>query len=208
MTKPRILIVDDHRVIAEALVKLLAERFEIADTIDDGRTVCAAVSRLRPDLVLLDLSMRVVNGIEALRQLRERGAAARVIVLTMHADASLAVEALRAGASGYVLKESSGEELVNAIDQVLGGRTYLPPTLTKDILTSMVTGGEPRLELTPQQREVLRLIVTGLRAKEVAAALDIPTRKVEAIKYRMMQSLGVHSTAELVRYALQHHLVA
>jgi DNA-binding NarL/FixJ family response regulator len=204
---PRILIVDDHKVVAEGLVRLLGERFHVVGTIDDGSQVLEAVSRLRPDVVLLDLSMSNVSGLDAMRQLRERQIAVKAIVLTMHAEPSLAVEALKAGASGFVLKESSGEELVTALEVVLGGGTYLASRMTKDIVTLMVGSGTPSVVLTALQKEVLRMIVRGQRAKEVAAALEISARSVEAIKYKMMQVLGVHSTAELVRFAIERRLV-
>ena len=209
MSLPSVLLVDDHKVVAEGLVSLLSEYYEIAATIADGRLVLDAVCRLRPDVILLDLSMPNVSGLEVIRQLKEHGLEFNAVVLTMHADPSLAVEVLKAGARGFVLKESSGEELLTAIDVVLRGGTYLASALTKDIVTLMVGAADPsRVELTPRQREVLRLIVLGQRAKEIGGTLDMPTRTVEATKYRMMQALNVHSTAELVRYALEHHLVS
>ena len=208
MNLPKVLIVDDHKVVVEGLVRLLGERFEIVDTINDGRYVLDAVSRLHPDVIVLDISMPHVSGLEAMRQLKEHGIQSKAIVLTMHADANLAVEALRAGASGFVLKESSGEELVTALQVALNGGTYLTSGLTKEVVTLMVGAADPsRVELTTQQREVLRLIVRGQRAKEIASVLDLSTRTVEAIKYKIMQLLNVHSTAELVRYAIEHHLV-
>jgi DNA-binding NarL/FixJ family response regulator len=205
---PTVLVVDDHKVVAEGLVRLLADRFDIVGTVGDGRLVLDAVSQLRPDVILLDISMPRVSGLEAIRQLTAHGLAFKAIVLTMHADANLAVEALRAGASGYVLKESSGDELLTALDVVLAGGTYLAAALTKEIVTVMLGAPDsPHAELSPQQREVLRLVVRGQRAKEIAAALDLSTRSVETIKYRTMQLLNVHSTAELVRYAIEHRLV-
>jgi DNA-binding NarL/FixJ family response regulator len=208
MRLPSVLLVDDHKVVAEGLVKLLSEEYEIVDTITDGRLVLEAVSRLRPDVIVLDLSMPNVSGLEVIRQLKERRLQFKAIVLTMHADPSVAVEALKAGASGFVLKESSGDELLAALDVVLGGGTYLASVLTKDIVTLMVGGADrSRVALTTRQREVLRLIVTGQRAKEIAGVLDMSTRTVEATKYKLMQALNVHSTAELVRYAIEHRLV-
>jgi DNA-binding NarL/FixJ family response regulator len=208
VTLPRVLIVEDHKVVAEGLVRLLGDRFHIVDTLNDGRLVIDAVSRLRPDLAVVDISLPNVSGIEALRQIRKGGFETRSIVLTMHADPNLAVEALSAGASGFVLKESSGDELLTALQVVLDGGTYLASALTREIVTVMVGGGDAgRVELTAQQRQVLRLIVSGQRAKEIAGALDISTRSVEAIKYKTMQQLDVHSTAELVRYAIEHRLV-
>ncbi len=209
MTLPKVLIVDDHQVVVEGLVRLLGDRFEIVDTIHDGRLVLETVSRSRPDVVLMDLSMPHVSGLEAIRQLKKHDRDCKVIVLTMHADANVAVEALKTGASGFVLKESSWEELLTAIEVVLGGGTYLASALTKDIVTVMVGATDAsRVELTTRQREVLRLIVQGQRAKEIAGTLEMSTRSVEAVKYRMMQLLNVHSTAELVRYAIEHRLVA
>ena len=207
MNPAKVLIADDHKVVAEGLVRLLDGRFEIVETVNDGSFVVDAVLRHAPDVILLDASMPSVTGLEAMRRLKDRNIAFRAIVLTMHADASLAVEALKAGASGFLLKEASGEELLNAIDIVLRGDVYLPSSLTKDIVTLMVGTAEPAgVELTAHQREVLRLIVRGQRAKEIASALDVSTRTIEATKQKIMQQLNVHSTAELVRYAIEHGL--
>ena len=208
MNPARVLIVDDHRVVAEGLVRLLSGHFEVVETINDSRDIVNAVLERQPDVILLDASMPNVTGLEAMRRLKERGIAFKAIVLTMHADPSLAVEALKTGASGFVLKEASGEELLTAIEAVLSGNTYLASALTKEIVTLMVGAAEPsRVELTTQQREVLRLIVRGLRTKEIAAALAASTRTIEATKHKIMQVLNVHSTAELVRYAVEHRLV-
>jgi DNA-binding NarL/FixJ family response regulator len=206
---PKLLIVDDHKVFVEGLVRLLGDSFEILDTINDGCLVLDAVSRLQPDVVLLDLSMPNVSGLEAMRQLTEHGVESKTIILTMHADPNLAVESLKLGAAGFALKESSSEELLTALHVVLAGGTYLTSGLTKDVITLMVGATDPsRVALTSLQRDVLRLIVRGHRAKEIAGTLDISTRSVEAIKYKMMRLLNVHSTAELVGYAIEHDLVA
>lgn len=208
MNPARVLIVDDHRVVAEGLVRLLSGHFEVVETINDSRDIVNAVLERQPDVILLDASMPNVTGLEAMRRLKERGIAFKAIVLTMHADPSLAVEALKTGASGFVLKEASGEELLTAIEAVLSGNTYLASALTKEIVTLMVGATEPnRIELTTQQREVLRLIVRGLRTKEIAAALAASTRTIDATKHKIMQLLNVRSTAELVRYAVEHRLV-
>jgi DNA-binding NarL/FixJ family response regulator len=208
VTLPKVLIVDDHKVVAEGLVRLLGDRYDIVGTVNDGRLVLDAVWHLQPDVILLDVSMPNVSGLEAMRQLKEHGTAFKAIVLTMHADANVAVEALKAGASGFVLKESSGEELLTALQVVLNGHTYLASDLTKEIVNLMVGTADPnQIELTAQQREVLRLILRGQRAKEIANTLDLSTRSVDGIKYRIMQQLNVHSTAELVRYAIEHRLV-
>jgi DNA-binding NarL/FixJ family response regulator len=206
---PRVLVVDDHKVVAEGLVRLLSERVDIVDTINDGAFVVDAVSKHAPDVVILDISMPNVSGLEAIRQLKAHHLDVRIIVLTMHADATLAVEALRAGASAFVLKESSGDELLTALDRVVSGQSYLAAALTKEIVTLMVGAADPsRVSLTTQQREVLRLIVRGLRVKEVASTLNMSARSVVGIKQKLMLSLNVHSTAELVRFAVEHRLVS
>ena len=206
--RPKILLVDDHKIVAEGLVRLLSDRAEIIGSVNDGSLVVEAVQRLHPDVVILDISMPTISGLEAIRQLRANRLDVKIIVLTMFADAALAVEALRAGASGFVLKESSGEELHTALDAVVNGQSYLAASLTKDIVTLMVGDADPRrVSLNAQQREVLRLIVRGQRAKEVAATLGMSPRSIVAIKHKLMQSLNVNSTAELVRYAVEHRLV-
>jgi len=205
---PKILIVDDHRVVIDGLVRLLSDHFDIVGAITDGRDVLNAAVQLKPDVVLLDISLPSISGLEVMRQLREHGIAAKAIVLTMHSDASLAVEALKTGASGFVLKESSGDELLMALHVVLQGGTYLASNLTKEVVTLMVGAADPsRVELAPQQREVLRLIMRGQRVKEIAGTLEMSPRSVETLKYKTMQALNVHSTAELVRYAIEHRLV-
>jgi DNA-binding NarL/FixJ family response regulator len=205
---PTVLVVDDHPVVAEGLVRLLADRFVIVGTIRDGLLAFDAARRLDPDVILLDISLPNMSGLEAIRRLWAADIKGKILVLTMHADPDLAVEALSAGASGYVLKESSGDELLTALEVVLRGGKYLPSGLTKEIVTLMV-GAAPHgaIELTTLQREVLRLIVRGQRAKEIAATLNMSTRSVEAVKYKTMRLLDVHSTAELVRYAIEHRLV-
>jgi DNA-binding NarL/FixJ family response regulator len=209
MSLPRVLIADDHMLFAEGLAQLLSGRFEVVGKVCDGSQVADAVEKLHPDVVLLDVSMPRVSGLDVLRQLKTRRAAVRAVVLTMHGDARLAVEALKAGAAGFVLKESSGDQLLTALDAVLQGRTYLTSTLTGEVLSLLSGQSEPAtVKLTARQRDVLRLIVDGKRVKEVAELLELSPRTVEAIKYQMMQDLNVHSTATLVRYALQHDLLA
>jgi DNA-binding NarL/FixJ family response regulator len=203
-----VLIVDDHKAVTEGLTRLLRHRFEVVDAIDDGDLVLDAVARFRPDILILDLSMPKVDGFEAMRQLEALGVEPKVIVLTMHTDASLAVEALKAGAAGFVLKESGCEELLTAIDVVLKGGRYLSSKLRKQVAILTLRAADPtRVALTTRQREVLRLIVLGRRATEIAGALQMSTGSVEAIKDTIMRQLTVHSTAELVRYAVAHRLV-
>lgn len=207
MRRATVLLADDHRLFTEGLVRLLNERFRVIGMVREGTAVIEAASRLRPEVIVMDLSMPTMSGLDALRQMNDQGLESKVIVLTMHADARLATEALRAGASGFVLKEASGDELVTAIEAALEGRTYLTTALTKDVLDLMSRRSEPAaVQLTARQVAVLRLIVDGLRMKEIASALDLSPRTVETIKYELMHELKIHSTAELVRYAIEHRL--
>ncbi|MGE5306026.1 MAG: response regulator [Alphaproteobacteria bacterium] len=207
--RPKVLLADDHAVVAEGLGALLKDHFDLVGIVGDGSALIEVARRLRPDVIVADIAMPVMSGLEALRKLKAGKSDAKVIFLTMHADAQLATEAFRAGASGYVLKHSAGEELITAIREVLQGRIYLTPLITKDVITTLTEpASKPAAKLTPRQQEVLRLIAEGRRMKEIAAILDLSTRTVETHKYEMMRTLGVESTAELVRYAIQIGLVA
>ena len=186
----------------------MKDQFDVVGTVPDATHLIEAAGRLRPDVIVTDVSMPGLSGIEALRRLKADRSDTKVIVLTMHADAELATEAMRAGASGFLVKHSAGEELLTAIQEVLQGRNYLTPAVTKDVfarLSDPVKSAEP--SLTPRQREVLTLIAKGRRMKEIAGILNLSTRTVETHKYEMMHALGVQSTAELVRYAVQQRLV-
>ena len=206
--RAKVMLADDHAIVVEGLATLLKEHFELVGTMSDGSELIGAAQRLRPDVIVADIAMPVMSGLEALRRLKAAKSAAKVIFLTMHADPQLATEAFRAGASGYVLKHSAGEELITAIRAVLQGRIYLTPLITKDVITTLTEPApEPGVKLTPRQRDVLRLIAEGRRMKEIAAILKLSTRTVETHKYEMMRSLGLESTAELVRYAIQTGLV-
>src|SRR5215510_506414 len=207
MRHARVLLADDHTIVAQGLAGLLRDDFDLVGTVGDGKALIDATQRLRPDVIVADIAMPVMDGLEALHQLKAARINAKVIFLTMHADAQLATEALRAGASGYVLKHSAGEELIAAIWAALQGRTYLTPLIAQDVITSlMAPEKDATVTLTPRQREVLRLIAEGRRMKEIAATLQLSTRTVETHKYDMMRALGVQSTAELVRYAIHHGL--
>ena len=206
--RTRVLLADDHAIVAEGLATLLKDHFDLVGTVGDGNELIDAARKLRPDVVVADIAMPVLSGLEALRRLKAARSDAKVIFLTMHADAQLASEAFRAGARGYVLKQSAGEELIAAVREVLQGRTYLTPLLTKDVIATLTESTQPAVKVTPRQREVLRLIAEGRRMKEIAAILELSTRTVETHKYEMMRALKVESTAELVRYAIQIGLVA
>jgi two-component system, NarL family, response regulator NreC len=203
-----VLVADDHPILRDGLTSLLrGSDFDVVAAVGDGDTLIDAARRLRPDVIVTDFAMPGLSGLDALVRLKADQIESRVIILTMHNDAELATRVIRAGASGFLLKESAGEELLAAIRQALQGRVYLTPTVTKgvmDLMAGAPAASEPHL--TPRQRDVLRLIVKGQRMKEIAANLSLSTRTVETHKYEMMEALGLHSTAELVRYALDHHL--
>ena len=212
MSKARVLLADDHTIVAEGLTSLLMDEFDLVETVRDGRALVEAADRLRPDVVVTDISMPTLNGLDAMRELRTAGVETRVVVLTMHADERLVAAAFRAGASAYVLKQSAGEELISAIQAAFEGRLYLTPLIRKDLATVLAEArgrtGEPGMSgPTPRQREVLRLIAEGRTMKEVAAILDISTRTAESHKYDMMRELGVETTAELIQFAVKLGLV-
>lgn len=210
MTRPRILIADDHKIIAEGIKRLLAPYFDIAGIVEDGRELVSAASRLRPDVVIADISMPMLNGIEAVRQIKKSHEEIKVVFLTMHPDVTYALNAYKAGASGYVLKHSAPDELVTAIKEALSGRTYITPLIASKLLQAYSDEAvNPSVvfdNFTPRQREVLQLLVEGHSVKEIAAILDISIKTVEYHKYRMMEDLGIHSVNELTQYAKQHGL--
>jgi DNA-binding NarL/FixJ family response regulator len=205
MPRTTLLIADDHAMVAQALAQMLARAYDVVAIVNDGVEVVEAARRLRPDVIVSDLSMPGLSGLDALRRLKAEGVRTRVIFLTMYDDPALAAEAMRAGASGYLLKQAAGEELLAAIRDVLAGRVYVSPQLAGDVIAS-IASPKPASDdkLTLRQREVLRLVAQGKSMKEVAAVLHLSPRTVETHKYEMMHSLGVHTTAELIRFAYQH----
>jgi DNA-binding NarL/FixJ family response regulator len=212
MSKPSILLADDHKIILDGLRGVLEEAFEIVACVTNGRELVDTAMRLQPDVIVADISMPMLNGIEAVRMLREAGCRAKVVFLTMHPDPTYATRALQAGGSGYVLKHSASDELVNAIQEVLRGGTWISAGVQTpamiDITDESRRHVKQTVELTGRQREVLQLLAEGKSAKEIAAILDISARTVEAHKYRMMDDLGVKSTAQLVQYAIKHGIVS
>ena len=205
MKRPRILIADDHKMFAQGLQGLLEDDFDLLDTVVDGQQLVEAAELLQPDLIVADISMPLLNGLDAIRQLRAKGNSAKVLFLTMHADDRLLAEAFRCGGSGYVLKQSAGEDLIFAIRQVLDGNLYITPLIASEWAHDLASKTEQsqKLTLTPRQREVLQLVMEGCTMKEVGTKLGISTRTAESHKYEMMEVLGVNSTAELVQYALK-----
>ena len=209
--RARVLLADDHLLVAEALTSLLAAEFDLVGVVEDGRAMVEAATRLRPDVIVADVTMPHLNGIDALIRLRQGGDLVPVVFLTMHRDVTFARRALEAGASGFVLKHSASVELITAIHAALEEKTYLTPQLAGEVLEAMKQGPErtaaPVTSLTPRQREVLQLLTEGRAAKEIAASLSISTRTVEFHKYQMMETLDLHTNAELIHFALKHGLV-
>jgi DNA-binding NarL/FixJ family response regulator len=209
--RPRVLLADDHLMVAEALKSLLAADFDLVAVVEDGHAMVEAANRLRPDVVVADVAMPHLNGIDALVRLRQDGNRVPVVFLTMHRDVTFARRAIEAGAAGFVLKHSAPAELVAALRAALEGRTYLTPQLAGEVLASMKESPRevpnPIAALTPRQREVLQLLAEGHAAKDIAARLGISARTAEFHKYQMMETLGVRSNAELVHFAIKHGLV-
>lgn len=207
MAKARILAADDHRIVAEGLRSLLEPEYELVEVVENGRELIEAHDRLHPDVVVADVTMPLLNGIQAVRKLREQGSRAKFVFLTMHPDVDYATEALDAGASGYVLKHSAPDELVTAVREALAGRTYVTPRIAGEVFDALRKGGPEKQKLTTRQEEVLQLIAEGKSAKEIAAELDLSPRTVESHKYAMMDQLGLKTSAELVQYAVKRGLI-
>ncbi len=212
MKRLKVLIADDHSMVIDGLRSLLEPEYDVVGTVTDGRAVLPLVQKLQPDIVTIDISMPLLNGLDCTRQLRDAGCTAKILILTMHPDASLAQEALAAGASGYLLKSSPGSELKGALKEVLAGRIYLSPAVTRDmagVLGRMTSiHEEVWAQLTPRQREVLQLLAEGKSHKEVASILNISVKTAEYHKYAILDRLGIKTNAELVQYAIRHGIIA
>ena len=209
--RARVLLADDHRIVTEGLKGLLIPDFDLVEVVEDGMALVEAATRLKPDVIIADISMPKLNGLDALVKLKKEDPDVRVIFLTMHREVSYARRAIAAGASGYVLKHSASSELVDAIDVVLGGDTSVSPRIAGDLIQDTGRGtkakGETASLLTPRQKEILQLLAEGRSAKEVADILDISARTVEYHKYQMMEALGIHTSAELIVFAIKHGIV-
>jgi DNA-binding NarL/FixJ family response regulator len=211
MRRPLILIGDDHRLVAEGLAKLLQDEYEIVEIVEDGWSLISAAERLQPDLILADITMPLLNGLDACEKILKAGSSAKVVILTMHHDAIYAVRALRIGASGFVLKNSASRDLLIAVRTVLDGKTYVSPQMAEQLeLYSQNSSKEleESISLTPRQREVLQLFAEGLSARKVAEVLNISVRTAENHKAHIMSILGASSTAELIRCALRLGLIS
>ena len=210
MSHARVLLADDHRVVAEGLKRLLADDFELVGTVEDGRALVAAGKKLRPDVIVADISMPHLNGIEAMVQLKKENPGVKVVFLTMHQEPAYARRALEAGAAGFVVKHSAPAELVMAINAALKGQIFITPVLAGEVLQQAEhepRDGQAAELLTPRQREILQLLVEGCSAKEIAAKLAISARTVEFHKYQIMETHDLHNSAELLRFAIKHDIV-
>ena len=211
MHKPRILLADDHALVLEGFRRILEDQYELVGTVEDGRALLEAAKTLQPDLVILDVSMPLLNGIDAAAQLKKVQPKTKIIFVTMHADRDYVRSAFEAGASGYLLKRSAVDELEQAIRAVLAGHSYITPLITQDVVEVFLSKDPASTRrgasLTFRQREVLQLLAEGRTVKDIATLLKVSTRTVEFHKAQIMEQLQLHSTADLIKYALTHGLL-
>ncbi len=212
MSKPRVLLADDHVLVREGFNKLLEEHCQVIGSVEDGRALLAAAEQLQPDIVISDISMPKLNGLDAARRLQKMVPRPRIIFVTVHADQDYVAQAFKAGASAYLLKRSAGSELLQAIDAVMNDNYYVTSLIAKDLVqaaiadTALDTGGQDRLPI--RQREILQLVAEGLTLKEIASTLGLSPKTIEYHKSKLMEQLGLHTTAELTKYALAHGLTS
>ena len=209
MSKPRVIIADDHTMLVEAFEKLLSPECDVVAKVADGRALLTAVNELKPDVVVLDLSMPLLNGLDAARQIKQSHPSVRLVFVTMNEDPDLAAQAFRIGGAAYLLKRSAGSELLTAIREAMRHRSYVTPLVTEGMLGSLMHAqSEPSTpQLTARQREVLQLLAEGKSMKEVASILNVAPRTVAFHKYRMMEQLKIRTNAELIQYAIRHHVI-
>ncbi len=212
LLRPRVLLADDHRMVAEGLKVLLTSEFELLEVVENGHALIAAAKKLRPDVIVADITMPHLNGIDALAQLKKDHPGVKVVFLTMHREAAYARRALEAGAMAFVLKHSAPTELITAIRAALNGQTYITPALAGEVFRAIrhepQGATDPAGRLTPRQREILQLLAEGRSAKEIADTLAISARTMEFHKYQMMETLGLHNSAELVHFAIKQGIVS
>jgi DNA-binding NarL/FixJ family response regulator len=209
--RPKVIIADDHTLVAEACKQLLEPEYDVVATVGDGRTLVQLATTLRPQVVIVDISMPLLNGLDAGRQIKKAVHSVKLVYLTMNQDADLAAEAFRCGAAAYLLKTCAASELKIAIQEVLKGKSYLSPAIAKGTVNFLLNRAPANAEvarpLTSRQREVLQLLAEGKSMKEVGSVLNLATRTVAFHKYRIMKVLNVHSDAELVRYAIKKRIL-
>jgi DNA-binding NarL/FixJ family response regulator len=211
-TRPKLIIADDHTLVAEACKKLLEAEYDVVATVGDGRALVRVASTLKPQLIVIDVAMPLLNGLDAGQQVKQMLPSVKLVYLTMSQDADMAAEAFRRGASAYLLKTCAASELTVAVREVLKGRSYLSPVIASDTVDFLLRQGKVLVEegdrLTERQREVLQLLAEGKSMKEIASVLNLTPRTVAFHKYRIMEALHVHTNAELVRYAIKTHSVS
>ncbi len=210
MERPRVLLADDHTLLLEAFQKLIEPVCEVVGRVGDGRALLAAAVKLRPSIIVLDIHMPRLNGLDAAQQLKQMMPEVKLIFLTVNEDPNLAAEAFRVGASGYLLKSCAASELFEAIQQARHGRSYVTPLIAKGMVASLQapTRRPASRQLTSRQREVLQLLVEGYSMKEVAALLSVAPRTVAFHKYRMMDALGLKTNAALMQFAIKHNILS
>ncbi len=212
MKKPRVLLADDHQIVLEGLKSLLGGEFDVIGSVEDGRALVDQTATLHPDVIVADISMPQLNGIEAARQIRKTDKNIKIVFLAMHPDATYAANAFEAGASGFVLKHSAPSDLITAIREAMKGRTYVTPLIAGDLIHTYQGRDSPEKDLfkkiSPRQREILQLLAEGKSGKEIASILNISARTVEFHKYRMMEQVNIKTSAELVQYAVRHGIIS
>jgi DNA-binding NarL/FixJ family response regulator len=210
--RPRILIADDHTLMADLCKRLLETEYDVVGTVNNGRAMVRAAAELKPDVIVVDIAMPILNGLDAGQRVKEMMPSIKLVYLTMNMGADVAAEAFRRGASGYLLKTCASSEMLVAVREVLRGKSYISRTLPKDTVNYLrwqdEEMGDEEARLSARQREVLQLLAEGKAMKEVSAVLNLTTRTVAFHKYRIMEVLGARSNAELVRYAVRTHMVA
>ncbi len=212
MKRPRIVLADDHTLVLEGLRRILEDEYDIVGTAEDGRTLLTVAQESYPDIVVLDISMPQLNGLDAARQLHKLLPACKIIFLTMHADPTYAKEAFQVGASAFLFKRSAATELILAIQAVLKDQFYVTPVIAKEVLLPLCGTAEQlsvnKHPLTPRQREVLQLVAEGKAVKDIASILNVSSKTVEFHKTKIMRELNLHSTVELTKYAVAHGMVS
>jgi DNA-binding NarL/FixJ family response regulator len=210
--KPKVVLADDHTIVTEGLKALLQPEFQVVATVDNGRAAIKAVRDLSPAVVVLDISMPQLNGIDTAREIRKFAPTVKIVFLTMHTELAYVQEAFEAGASGYVIKHSASIDLLLAIRRALLGRTYITPGVAENGISGVLRGSrrsrKPSSQLTSRQRDVLQLVAEGRSAKEVGAILNLSPRTVEFHKYRLMQQLNLRTSAQLTQYAIKHRIIS
>jgi DNA-binding NarL/FixJ family response regulator len=210
MKLPRAILADDHTLVAEALCGLMALRFDVVATVADGHALIASATALKPDVIVVDVAMPLLNGLEACRQLKQKIPSLKFVFLTMNEDPELAIAAMKSGASGYVLKKSAASELIQAMELALRGKSYITPQIARGMQESFIRNpqGTGRVRsLTARQREVVQLLAEGKSMKEAASVLKVAPRTVAFHKYRIMQDLGFKTNADLIQFAVKNRII-